>query len=263
MNRSSELRCLFTWKSFVRFLTFLFLSTVFLISSIDIPNIAQAAIGFVGLSLHSYDQQSNGGSTSYIILTYKGADGNKHDHVFCQPIAFLSWYDIPVSDFIKAGQTLWIRYYSSPKCDPSSKLLEASPQVPQNPSFNHCWFNPDATLNGLNWGGCVNPSKHVDVTSISHTNSISRGGTVHVYLNRPTTSVFGSAYLMVNGMINSKCITASKQNVDNFAGDFLAPLKNVSLAMFTDASCRSVAKYNGPKADLIDPGYAVLTLQEY
>jgi hypothetical protein len=68
---------------------------------------------------------------------------------------------------------------------------------------------------------------------------------------------------MVNGMVNSKCITVSQQNVDTFVGDYSTPLKNVSLAMFTDASCRSVANYNGPKTDLNGPGYAVLMLQEY
>src|SRR5262249_24122034 len=78
-----------------------------------------------------------------------------------------------------------------------------------------------------------------------------------------SNSVFGSAYLMVNGMVNSKCISVSKQNVDTPVGKFSTPLKNVSLAMFTDASCGSVANYNGPKADLNDPGYAVLTLQQY
>lgn len=263
MNTLPELSFPFTLKSFIRFLAFFFLSIILLISTTFIPNTAQAAISFVGLSLRSYDQQPNGSPTSYIVLTYKGANGNERNHVYCQPIAFQSWYDIPVPDFIKAGQTIWIRYYSSPKCNPSSLLLQASPEVPQNPSFDHCWFNPNPTVNDLNWSGCVNPSEHVDLTFTSQTTNANQGGTVHVYLNRPTNSVFGSAYLMINGMVNSKCITVSKQNVDTFVGDFPAPLKNVSLAMFTDASCRSVANYNGPKADLNDPGYAVLTLQQY
>ncbi len=262
MNVSSKIDYPFTLKIFIRFLIFFFLSILFLISKMYIPNTAQAAISFVGLSLHSYDQQPNENQTSYIVVTYKGADGNQRDHVFCQPITPQTWYDIPVPDFIKAGQTIWIRYYSSPQCNPSSLLLQTSPQVPQNPSFDHCWFNPNPTINDLNWGGCVNPSQHVDLTFTSQTTNANRG-TVHVYLNRPTNSVLGSAYLMVNGMVNSKCITVSKQNVDTFVGDYPAPLKNVSLAMFTDASCRSVANYNGPNGDLNDPGYAVLTLQQY
>ena len=263
MNTSPEFRCPFTLKSFIHVSTFFFLSILLLISKIYIPSTAQASISFVGLSLRSYDQQPNGKPTSYIVVTYKGANGNERNHVYCQPIAFQSWYDIPVPDFIKAGQTIWIRYYSSPKCNPSSMILQASPEVPQNPSFDHCWFNPNPTVNDLNWSGCVNPSEHVDLTFASQTNNVNKGGTVHVYLNRPTNSVFGSAYLMVNGMVNSKCITVSQQNVDTFVGDYSTPLKNVSLAMFTDASCRSVANYNGPKTDLNGPGYAVLMLQEY
>ncbi len=263
MNTSPEFRCPFTLKSFIHVSTFFFLSILLLISKIYIPSTAQASISFVGLSLRSYDQQPNGKPTSYIVVTYKGANGNERNHVYCQPIAFQSWYDIPVPDFIKAGQTIWIRYYSSPKCNPSSMILQASPEVPQNPSFDHCWFNPNPTVNDLNWSGCVNPSEHVDLTFASQTNNVNKGGTVHVYLNRPTNSVFGSAYLMVNGMVNSKCITVSQQNVDTFVGDYSTPLKNVSLAMFTDASCGSVANYNGPKTDLNGPGYAVLMLQEY
>src|SRR5262249_17329455 len=150
------------WKGIIRFVPFLFLSTLFMLSHICSPNIAQAASTLVGLSIHSYDQQSNGSPTSYIVVTYKGADGNKRDHVFCQSIPFQSWYDIPVPDFIKAGQRIWIRYYSSSKCNPSNLLAQAGPNVPQNPSSNHCWFNPNPTVNDLNFGGCVNPSVHVD-----------------------------------------------------------------------------------------------------
>ncbi len=263
MNTSPEFRCPFTLKSFIHVSTFFFLSILLLISKIYIPSTAQASTSFVGLSLRSYDQQPNGNPTSYIVVTYKGANGNERNHVYCQPIAFQNWYDIPVPDFIKAGQTIWIRYYSSPKCNPSSLLLQATPEVPQNPSFDHCWFNPNPTVNDLNWSGCVNPSEHVDITFASQINNINKGGIVHVYLNRPTNSVFGSAYLMVNGMVNSKCITVSQQNVNTFVGDYSTPLKNVSLAMFTDASCRSVANYNGPKTDLNGPGYAVLMLQQY
>jgi hypothetical protein len=161
MHTLSQLSCLFRRKSILCIVASLLLSTLVLLS-IDSPNSAYADINFVGLSVHSDDQTNQ---TNYITVTYKGADGNKRDHVSCQSLPYHSWYDIPISDFIAAGQTISIRYYFSAQCNPSSKFLEASPQVPQNPSYDHCWFNPNATVNGLNWSGCVNPSVHADTTN--------------------------------------------------------------------------------------------------
>ena len=116
--------------------------------------------GLLGLSLHSDNSIHQ---TNYVTVTYKGADGNKRNHVWCASVPSGSWYNVPVSNFAEAGQTIWIRYYSSQKCNPSSKFLEAYPQIPQNPPYNHCWFNPSNTTTP-NWSGCVKPSQIVPLT---------------------------------------------------------------------------------------------------
>jgi hypothetical protein len=167
MNISPEISFPFTSKNFIRFLTLFFLCILLLISKMCISDTAQAAISFVGLTVHSYDQGDYNGKITYVTLTYTDGNGNTHAHVFCQQMSPQNWYRIPVDSFVKAGTSIWIRYFSNSQCYPSSEFLEASPQIPATPSVNHCWFNPNPTVNDLNWSGCVNPSQHVDITFAS------------------------------------------------------------------------------------------------
>lgn len=138
---------LFARNGIVRFIVPFLLSTLALVGQ-SIP----ASACTMQLTLHN----DKSGQTNYITLTYKGVDGQTRDHVICQPVPPLQWAD--VSAEILVGQTMWLRYFHSSKCNPSSQFMSVNLPVPANPTFNHCWFNPD-NVDTPNWSGCVNPSQ--------------------------------------------------------------------------------------------------------
>jgi hypothetical protein len=117
---------------------------------------------FVTLTIHNDKSDVN----NYFTLTYIGADGQTKQHIVCQPIPPLNWIDVlspsgtPVQ--ILAGQTVWLRYFHSNQCNPSSMFLSVTLPIPAMPVNPHCWFNPDNTTTP-NWSGCVNPSQTLPI----------------------------------------------------------------------------------------------------
>lgn len=107
------------------------------------------------------------GQTNYFTLTYVGDDGVTKDHVACQAIPPLDWVNVEsspgVPTQIPMGQILWLRYFHSSTCNPSSQFMSVSLPIPQVPVYNHCWFNPDNTTTP-NWSGCVNPSQILPIS---------------------------------------------------------------------------------------------------
>ncbi len=113
---------------------------------------------FVKLTVHN--DKSN--ETNYFTITFNGNDGQTKEHVFCQAIPPLSWIGAQSSSGVPAevptGQTVWLRYYHSAKCNPSSMFLSVGLPIPAEPTYNQCWFNPDNTVTP-NWSGCVRYSQ--------------------------------------------------------------------------------------------------------
>jgi hypothetical protein len=113
---------------------------------------------FVELTVHN----DKSGQTNYITMT----DGNNKPLIPCQPVQplnwadVLSWSDTPAK--IPTGQIIRLQYFSSPKCDPPSRLLFVDLPIPIDPVHNHCWFNPDNTTTP-NWSGCVEPSQILSI----------------------------------------------------------------------------------------------------
>lgn len=150
MNTLSQLSCLFVRKGFVRFVAALLLSTLILVGVVD-PRSAYACTS-VDLTVHN----DTSGQTNYVRLTYKGIDGTPKDHLLCQSVPALNWQDLNIQAAL--GQTMWLRYFHSSACNPSSQFLSVNLPVPSQTAVAGCWFNPDNT-NSPNWSGCVNPSQ--------------------------------------------------------------------------------------------------------
>jgi hypothetical protein len=131
-----------------------------------IPAIPEATSNNVSNRVELTVHNNMSGQINYLLLTYKGNHG-KTDHVFCQPIPPLNWVDVQSSPGVPAeiqpGQTIWLRYFHSNKCNPSSRFLSVGLPIPAVPVYNHCWFNPDNTTTP-NWSGCVS---HPQVLRIS------------------------------------------------------------------------------------------------
>jgi hypothetical protein len=168
MNTSPLLSCLSAQNGLVCFVAPLLLSTLVLFGIVS-PNIAYAnPSDLVGLTVHN----DKSGQTNYITLTRKGDNGDPKDHVFCQPIPPLDWVDVQSLSGIAMqampGQTMWLRYFHSPKCNPSSIFMSVNLPIPPSPVYNHCWFNPDNT-NAPNWSGCVSPSQTLTILTIDLT----------------------------------------------------------------------------------------------
>lgn len=124
-----------------------------------IPTITSESLShFVRLTVHN--DKSN--ETNYFTITYKGNDGKTNEHVVCQAIPPLSWIDVESSPGmpvqIPAGQTIWLRYFHSDKCNPTSMFMSVGLPIPAQPTYNQCWFNPDNTTTP-NWSGCVRYSQ--------------------------------------------------------------------------------------------------------
>ena len=120
-----------------------------------IPMITSSSLNhFVRLTVHN--DKSN--ETNYFTITYKGNDGKTEEYVACQAIPPLSWVDVKSSPDmpieIPTGQTAWLRYFHSTKCNPSSMLLSVGLPIPAEPTYGQCWFNPD-NITTPNWSGCV------------------------------------------------------------------------------------------------------------
>lgn len=156
MDISYLLSCLFARKGIVRFVTCLLLFTPALVSIVR-PNSAYGnPSNLVGLTVHN----DKSGQTNYIMITRDESD--PYAPAFCQSVPPLNWVDVESSPdvlaILRAGQIIWLKYFHSPKCDPSSNFMSVGLPIPAMPVENHCWFNPDNT-NTPNWSGCVNPSQ--------------------------------------------------------------------------------------------------------
>lgn len=156
MNALSQLSCLFVRKGCTRFVAALLLSTLIVVGIIG-PHSAYACAN-VDLTVHN----DTSGQINYVRLTYKGTDGNPKDHVLCQSVPALNWQDLNIQAAL--GQTMWLRYFHSATCDPSSQFLSVALPVPSQTDVAGCWFNPDNT-NSPNWSGCVNPSQTLTFSS--------------------------------------------------------------------------------------------------
>jgi hypothetical protein len=156
MKTLLQLNCIFVRKIFVRFVAALLLSMLIVVGIVG-PHSAYACTG-VDLTVHN----DTSGQTNYVRLTYKGTDGNPKDHVLCQSVPALNWQDLNIQAAL--GQTMWLRYFHSSACNPSSQFLSVGLPVPAQTNAAGCWFNPD-NINSPNWSGCVNPSQTLTFSS--------------------------------------------------------------------------------------------------
>ncbi len=124
----------------------------------NVPALPTITSGNLSHSIRLAVHNDKSNETNYFTITYKGTNNRTNKHVICQAIPPSSWTDVESSSGapveIPTGQTVWLRYFHSAKCNPSSMFLSVNLPIPAEPIYGQCWFNPD-NITTPNWSGCV------------------------------------------------------------------------------------------------------------